>query len=53
MVRPDRQGWWKSGVDWIKEMFRKGDGGLVRHDGGDLETRVKDWVDARIGMRGY
>jgi hypothetical protein len=41
-VRPDRQGWWDSGVGWIKELLRKGDGGLMRHAGEDIGTIVED-----------
>lgn len=42
MVRPDRHGWWGAGIGWIKELLRKGDNGLMRHDGEDLGAIVHD-----------
>lgn len=42
VVRPDRHGWWDSGVGWIKELLCKRDGGLTRHPGKDLGASVHD-----------
>lgn len=43
LIRPDRQCWWDEGVDWVKQLLRKGDGGfLIRHPGGDIGLEVTD-----------
>jgi hypothetical protein len=42
MVRPDRHGWWDSGVGWIKDLLRKGDRGLTRHPGEDVGAIAQD-----------
>ena len=43
MAKPDRHGWWDSGVDWIKTLVSKGDGGfLIRHQTGDVSKAIED-----------
>lgn len=43
LVKPDRHGWWDFGVDWVKSLLRKGDGGfLIRHSTGDLTKAIED-----------
>ncbi|EXJ56324.1 uncharacterized protein A1O5_12591 [Cladophialophora psammophila CBS 110553] len=43
LAKPDRHGWWDFGVDWIKALLRKGDGGfLIRHQTGDVSRAVED-----------
>lgn len=40
-IRPDRHGWWDDGTEWIKNLFRDGDGGvLIRHPTGRLNSAV-------------
>ena len=35
LAKPDRHGWWDSGVGWIRTLLSKGDGGfLIRHKTG-------------------
>ncbi|KIY01791.1 uncharacterized protein Z520_01929 [Fonsecaea multimorphosa CBS 102226] len=43
LAKPDRHGWWDFGVDWIKTLLRKGDGGfMIRHHTGDVTRAVED-----------
>ncbi|RVX70688.1 hypothetical protein B0A52_05338 [Exophiala mesophila] len=45
MVKPDRHGWWDSGVGWIKELLRHGDGGfMIRHATNDVSKELEDNV---------
>lgn len=40
-IRPDRHGWWEDGINWVKELLRKGDGGfLIRHPTGAVNRAV-------------
>ncbi|KAK4164392.1 hypothetical protein QBC43DRAFT_318057 [Cladorrhinum sp. PSN259] len=39
-VRPDRQGWWEHGTEWIKNLVSKGDDVLIRHPDGRLSQEV-------------
>ena len=48
MTRPDRHGWWDFGVDWIKTLVSKGDGGfLIKHRTSDISKAVEG-LDDRI-----
>ncbi|KIW34376.1 uncharacterized protein PV07_01155 [Cladophialophora immunda] len=43
LAKPDRHGWWDFGVEWIKTLLRKGDGGfMIRHQTGDVSRAVED-----------
>jgi hypothetical protein len=41
LVRPDRHGWWNSGVDWVKSILTRGDTNLIRHPSGDIGSAVQ------------
>jgi hypothetical protein len=42
LARPDRHGWWDSGVEWIKSLLSRGDGGyMIKHQTGDVTQAVK------------
>jgi hypothetical protein len=41
MAKPDRHGWWDSGVEWIKNLLSKGDGGfMIKHQTGDVTKAI-------------
>ncbi|EXJ55181.1 hypothetical protein A1O7_08107 [Cladophialophora yegresii CBS 114405] len=43
MAKVDRHGWWEFGVDWIKTLLSKGDGGfMIKHQTGDVARSVDD-----------
>lgn len=43
MVKPDRHTWWSSGVDWVKNLVRRGDGGFnIIHGTGDVKEALAD-----------
>jgi hypothetical protein len=42
MVRPDRHGWWDFGIGWIRDLVTRGDGGLIRHQTGDMSKAVEN-----------
>ena len=43
LVRPERHGWWDSGVEWIRELMRWGTGEwMVRHRTGDVKVVVRN-----------
>ncbi|KAJ9602631.1 hypothetical protein H2200_012824 [Cladophialophora chaetospira] len=42
MAKPDRHGWWDFGVDWIKTLLSKGDGGfMIKHQTGDVTKAIE------------
>ncbi|OCT44379.1 Mss4-like protein [Cladophialophora carrionii] len=42
MAKVDRHGWWEFGVDWIKTLLSKGDGGfMIKHQTGDVTRSVE------------
>ena len=43
LAKPDRHGWWDSGVDWVKTLLSKGDGGfLIKHQTGDVSKAIEE-----------
>ena len=42
ITRPERHGWWDSGINWLKWMLRSGDGCLIRHPTGDLRLATEE-----------
>ncbi len=49
-VRPDRHGWWDSGVTWIRQLLTSGDvrdgwqGGLIRHPTGRVTQAAEEEI---------